>query len=76
MLRGSRDFASWDEYSDFVRRLFGQLNAGRRKRFQEKLARLRPVPAARLGAMKCQEMKVGPSSTPGFSTTCTRCTAG
>lgn len=63
MLRGSRDFASLEEYADFLSRMFDQLNAGRKKRFQEELVRLRDLPASRLGAMKRQEMRVGPSST-------------
>jgi hypothetical protein len=63
MLRGSRDFASLEEYADFLSRMFEQLNAGRKKRFQEELVRLRDLPASRLGAMKRQEMRVGPSST-------------
>jgi transposase InsO family protein len=63
MLRGSRDFASREEYGKFLGALFAQLNAGRTKRFQEEQARLRPLPASRLGAMKRQELKVGPSST-------------
>ena len=63
MLRGSRDFASREEYADFLSRLFDQLNAGRKKRLAEELAQLRPLPPRRLGAMKRQEMRVGPSST-------------
>jgi transposase InsO family protein len=63
MLRGSRDFASVEEYAEFLSRLFDQLNSGRKKRLAEELARLRPLPPRRLGAMKRQEMRVGPSST-------------
>jgi len=37
MLRGSRDFASRPDYAEFLRRLFDQLNSGRKKRFAEEL---------------------------------------
>ncbi len=35
--RGSRDFSCRDEYAVFLRKLFDQLNAGRRARFEEEL---------------------------------------
>jgi len=35
MLRGSRDFASRQEYAVFLGKLFAQLNAGRLGRFKE-----------------------------------------
>jgi hypothetical protein len=37
LVRGSRDFASLDEYSSFLGRLFAQLNSGRRARLAEEL---------------------------------------
>jgi len=63
MLRGSRDFASRGEYAAFVQALLAQLNAGRTARFQEEQAKLRALPARRLGAVKRQRLKVTPSST-------------
>jgi len=63
MLRGSRDFQSRQEYAQFVRKLFSQLNAGRRERFAEELAVLRRLPLRRLEACKRLWVKVGPSST-------------
>ncbi len=33
MLRGHRDFNNREEYDRFLAKLFGQLNAGRKKRF-------------------------------------------
>jgi hypothetical protein len=63
LLRGSRDFASREEYASFLQALFAQLNAGRQTRLREEQARLRPLPARRLGAMTRQQLKVGPSST-------------
>ena len=63
MLRGSRDFGSREEYAAFVRDLFRQVNLGRQARLQEEIERLRPLPATRLGTMKKQRVRVGPSST-------------
>jgi hypothetical protein len=50
MLRGSRDFATREEYADFLRRLFAQLNAGRRDRLAEELKVLSRLPAQRRAA--------------------------
>jgi hypothetical protein len=50
MLRGSRDFANRDEYAAFMRKLFAQLNAGRRERLAEELKVLRCLPQRRLEA--------------------------
>ena len=47
MLRGSRDFASRDEYEQFLQNLFEQLNSGRRERLKEELALLRQLPRRR-----------------------------
>lgn len=63
MLRGSRDFESRADYEAFLRRLFAQLNAGRKARLQEELQRLGPLPAARLDTCKRLRVRVGPSST-------------
>src|SRR5262245_30679680 len=52
MLRGSRDFATREDYAAFLRQLLAQLNAGRRQRLAEERARLRPLPARRLEACK------------------------
>jgi hypothetical protein len=63
MLRGSRDFASRLEYSEFLRHLFRRLNAGRAKRLAEELAVLRNLPATRLEAMKRERVRVSVGST-------------
>jgi hypothetical protein len=63
LLRGSRDFAGRDDYWAFVRQVFGQLNAGRRQRLAEEVARLRPLPARRLEAGRRLRVKVGAGST-------------
>jgi len=47
MLRGSRDFASRDEYEQFLQKLFDQLNSGRRERLKEELAVLCQLPRRR-----------------------------
>jgi hypothetical protein len=47
MLRGSRDFASRDEYEQFLAKLFEQLNSGRKERLKEELAVLRQLPRKR-----------------------------
>jgi hypothetical protein len=63
MLRGSRDFASRDDYAAFLRQLNDQLNAGRRARFAEELKVLHRLPAQRLEACKRLDVRVGQGST-------------
>jgi len=63
MLRGSRDFASRDDYAGFLRQLFDQLNAGRRARWAEELKVLGGLPAQRLDACKRLDVRVGQGST-------------
>lgn len=63
MLRGSRDFSSRQEYVVFLRKVFAQLNSGRKGRFQEELRVLKPLPAKRLESCKRLRVRVGQSST-------------
>jgi|WetSurMetagenome_2_1015567.scaffolds.fasta_scaffold60971_1 hypothetical protein len=63
MLRGSRDFASRQEYDEFLRRLFRRLNAGRAKRFAEELPLLGSLPTHRLEAIKRERVRVSSGST-------------
>ena len=63
MLRGSRDFINREEYEQFLKKLFMQLNSGRRDRFEEELKVLRRLPKCHLDSCKCLQVKVGPSST-------------
>ena len=63
LLRGSRDFNSREDYALFLEKLFGQLNAGRRARFEEELSVLRRLPERRFDSCKRFSVKVGPSST-------------
>jgi hypothetical protein len=62
MLRGSRDFASRTDYDMFLNRLLEQLNAGRRERLAEELAKLRVLPARRLEACKRVSARVDSGS--------------
>jgi Mu transposase, C-terminal domain len=63
LLRGRRDFASRAEYASFLKKLFVQLNAGRKARLQEELSVLKALPARRLEDFTPVQVKVGPSST-------------
>jgi hypothetical protein len=63
ILRGSRDFSSIDEYDTFIRKVFTQLNSGRRVRFEEELKVLKRLPPMRLDDYKRIKVKVGPGST-------------
>ena len=63
LLRGSRDFEVRSAYEEFLRKLFKQLNAGRKKRFMEEQAVLHRLPKRRIDSCKREKKKVGPSST-------------
>jgi hypothetical protein len=64
LLRGSREFADRGEYERFLAKLFEQLNAGRRARFDEEQAVLRALPARRLEACRVLEgVRVSAGST-------------
>lgn len=63
MLRGSRDFSTRVEYEAFLKKIFLELNAGRREHFTEELKSLRRLPSRRLDASERICVKVGPSST-------------
>ena len=63
MLRGSRDFESRKAYGDFLILMFGQLNSGRRVRFQQELNVLRRLPLQRFPAWKREEVSVSCGST-------------
>ncbi len=63
LLRGNRDFSIREEYERFLNNLFKQLNAGRRKRFEEEQRVLRRLPNYRLDTYKRLKLRVGPGST-------------
>lgn len=58
LLRGSREFASRDEYARFLRELIEQRNAGRRHRLAEELKVLRALPAGRQESCRRMQVKV------------------
>jgi len=62
LLRGSRDFASMAEYTQFLKHLFAQRNAGRRARLAEELAVMRELPARRMESAKRERVKVDSGS--------------
>jgi len=63
LLRGNRDFEDRSAYEEFLRKLFTQLNAGRKKRFMQEQAVLHRLPKRRIDSCKREKKKVGPSST-------------
>ncbi len=63
MLRGSRDFETRQDYEEFLRKIFNQLNAGRQKRLEEELSVLRSLPARKLDDYKPEILRVSPGST-------------
>ena len=62
MLRGSRDFASVEEYGQFLKNLMAQRNAGRRERLAEELAVMRELPARRMESAKRERVRVDTGS--------------
>jgi hypothetical protein len=62
ILRGSRDFASLEEYDRFVLGVVQAANAKRRKRLEEELACMRPLPAGRLAEYREYEPVVSSHS--------------
>jgi hypothetical protein len=63
LLRGSRDFASVEEFEAFLAGVWARENAGRQARLAEELPLLQSLPARCLEASKYFRCKVGPSST-------------
>jgi hypothetical protein len=63
MLRGSRDFASREEYEVFLQTIFDQLNAGRKKRLQEELAVMQDLPERKIDSATIHDVRVNANST-------------
>jgi hypothetical protein len=63
LLRGSRDFASREEYVPWLRALVRRRNAGRAEKFPQEQARLRALPERRLETLERQRVRVGQGST-------------
>src|ERR1039458_2014089 len=59
ILRGSRDFASVEEYDRFVEGVLQAANAKRQKRLAEELACMRALPASRLAEYRSEEHSSG-----------------
>lgn len=62
MMRGSRDFPEVVAYQVFLDKLFTRLNAGRRERYLDEVAQLRPLPAQRLDPVRRERVRVSPGS--------------
>ena len=69
LLRGNRNFDDRTSYKDFLRKLFIQLNAGRKKRFMEEQAVLHRLPKRRIDSCKrsyCQMLCMTLGGVPIF----------
>jgi hypothetical protein len=62
MLRGSRDFASLEDYQQFLKGLFERLNAGRKQRLAEEMAVMKELPERRMESYKRERVKVDSGS--------------
>ena len=62
LLRGSRDFATQEQYQEFVGKLFEQLNHGRKQKLIEELDRLQPLPERRYEGAKRVRVRVNTGS--------------
>ena len=62
MLRGSRDFASVDDYASFLRSVIRTSNGNRSTRFQEEQSRLKPLPSSRMDHRKQVDVTVNAGS--------------
>jgi Mu transposase-like protein len=62
LLRGSRDFASGEDYQNFLQALFVRLNAGRKQRLAEEMAVMKELPERRMESYKRERVKVDSGS--------------
>lgn len=63
MLKGSRDFISRQEYNQFLKILFEELNANRFEKLQEELGKLKELPMQRMESMTIHVSRVSRFST-------------
>ena len=63
MLRGRRDFTSREEYDQFLKILFEELNANRFEKLQEELGKLKKLPMQRMESMTVHVSRVSRFST-------------
>lgn len=62
LLRGSRNFASIDDYNIFLQRIMKQRNQSRQARLAEDLVHFLPLPKRRWEAVQTLSVTVGPAS--------------
>jgi hypothetical protein len=62
VFRGSKEFASREEYESFLRDMVKKRNHGRAEKFLEEAATLRPLPATRYLEHRTLDLRIGPSS--------------
>ena len=62
LLRGSRNFASIDDYNVFLQRIMKQRNQSRQARLAEGLVHFLPLPKRRWVAVQTLSVTVGPAS--------------
>jgi hypothetical protein len=62
LLRGSRDFSAIEEYEVLLKKLFEQLNSGRKERLAEEMEVLRPLPERRFDSAKRVRVRVSSGS--------------
>ena len=63
LLRSSRDFGSLEEYAAFLQQILRRRNAGRVRRLQEELPRMRRLPLRRLEDYTRERVRVSSNST-------------
>lgn len=63
ILRGSRDFASLNDYETFINRIISKINCDCKPRFNEERNHLQPLPSRRSNDFSEQYVKVTSSST-------------
>ena len=63
LLKGSNDFNDQGEYVEFIRKLFKQLNIGRKEKFKEEVKTLKALPMKPIESSREIRVKVGCGST-------------
>ncbi|HEY6243685.1 MAG TPA: IS21 family transposase [Pyrinomonadaceae bacterium] len=63
ILRGSRDFASREEYEKFLEQLLKRRNKDRQEQLKEEVLKMRALPARRMEDYRTEHMKVSRNST-------------
>lgn len=63
LIRGSRNFKSYQEYEDFIQKMFNRLNKGRQSKLAEELKVIKVLPNKRLNDCSKERVKVSSGST-------------